>query len=95
MDELHQQLGRLAAQNEIILTQQTELVQQNIDLRLKMQDIHSEQEAIREKLETEIIPDVKDYAKLKQRGIGILTVTGTIGVALGTIGEKLISAVFK
>lgn len=95
MDELHQQLGRLAAQNEIILTQQTELVQQNIDLRLKVQDIHSEQEAIREKLETEIIPDVKDYAKLKQRGIGILTVTGTIGVALGTIGEKLISAVFK
>lgn len=95
MDELHQQLGRLAAQNEIILAQQTELVQQNIDLRLQVQDIRSDQEAIKEKLDNDILPDVKDYAKLKQRGIGILTVTGTIGVALGTIGEKIISSILK
>lgn len=95
MDELHQLMGRLAAQNEIILTQQSELVQQNIDLRLQVQDIRSDQEAIRDKLEKDVLPDVKDYAKLKQRGIGILTVAGTVGVALGTIGEKLIAAVFK
>lgn len=95
MDELHQQLGRLAAQNEIILAQQTELVQQNIDLRLQVQDIRSDQEAIKEKLDNDILPDVKDYAKLKQRGIGILTVTGTIGVALGTIGEKIISSILR
>ncbi|QGH73649.1 MAG: protein of unknown function DUF1515 [Podoviridae sp. ctpVR23] len=95
MDELHQQLGRLAAQNEIILHQQSELVQQNIDLRLQVQEIRSDQEAIKNKLEEDVLPDVKDYARLKQRGIGILTVTGTIGVALGTVGEKLISAIFK
>jgi predicted ABC-class ATPase len=95
MDDLHRMLGRLAAQMETVIEQQNDLREQTVDLRIQVQRVHSDQEAIRKKLEHEVIPDVEDYAKLKQRGIGILTVVGALGAVLGTVGEKILSALFK
>ncbi len=95
LDDLHRMLGRLAAQMETVIEQQNDLRDQTVDLRIQVQRVQSDQEAIRKKLENEVIPDVEDYAKLKQRGIGILTVVGALGAVLGTVGEKILAALFK
>ncbi|QGH73593.1 MAG: protein of unknown function DUF1515 [Siphoviridae sp. ct7UA22] len=102
MDELHQTLGRLLAQNEFIVAQQgellsqnRELVQQNSDLHLQLQELRADQETLKQKLLEDILPDVEDYAKLKQRGVGVLAAFGAICGLIGMFAKEIVELYMK
>lgn len=94
--ELHQTIGKLIAQNEIMMQQQTELYQelnsiseQNTDLKEQLTKIAMKQETLEEKFK-EIVPDLQFVTNLKQRGIGIASFIGLFFAALGYYFDKLL-----
>lgn len=95
-DQLHQTIGKLIAQNEIMMAQQDELYrelnaisEQNIELKEQLTQISIKQEHLEKKFE-EIVPDLQFIANLKQRGIGIASVLGLFFAALGYYFDKLV-----
>ena len=97
MDEqLHQTIGKLLAQNEIMMSQQTQLYQelnsiseQNIELKEQLTQIAVKQEVLEKKFEG-IVPDLQFVTNLKQRGIGIASVLGLFFAGLGYYFDKIL-----
>lgn len=93
-EDLDRTIGKILAQNEIILQQQTELYQelnaiseQNIELKERLIEISYKQEDFEKKLEG-IMPDLQFITNLKQQGIGIVSVLGLLFACLGYYFDK-------
>ncbi len=96
MDELHQLMGRLAAQNEIMMQQQNELYQeinalseQNAELKAQLIEINLKQDSLEKKFE-KIEPDLVFLTNMKQRGIGIICVLSLFFAGLGYYFDKIL-----
>lgn len=96
MDELHQTLGRLVAQNEIMMQQQAELYQeinalseQNSELKEQLIEISLKQDLLEKKFE-KIEPDLIFLTNMKQRGIGIISVLSLFFAGLGYYFDKIL-----
>ena len=93
IDEVSKLLGILTAQNDQSAQQMVSLMQKFDNMQQDVQDIKQiakealdKAEQLEERLDEDIEPDVQDYKKLKQRGIGVL---GIIGIGSGAAGAGL------
>lgn len=98
IDEVSRLLGVLTSQNEISGQQMATLVKKFDGVQAEMRDIKeiareavARAERLEERLD-DIEPNVEDYKKLKQRGIGVL---GLIGLGSGAAGAGLREVIGK
>lgn len=101
LNEVSMLLGKLLQQTETLTSQTAELnrsittLQKNsTDTLTTLERISSRVTVIEVALDHNILPNIEDYKKLRNRGWGILVAIGFASTSLGAFGSRIAKALF-